>query len=289
VRKPASRPRSAELILRRFRLVVAAILAAVTCSAVAAPEDDRTAFIRHYQERFPGVPLDNYVDGALMLSTDAKSQFDSIMEFPPFQSDLDKGRALWETPFANGRTYAGCFADGGRNVAGDYPRFDAVSGKVVTFEMALNDCRRRNGEKVFAYGDRATMGVLTAHARSLSDGMRMNIKVEGSDALAKYELGKRFYFTRIGQFNFACSSCHYAHAGQILRTEIISPSTGQATHWPVFRAGDNLNTLHLRIRRCMEQVRAAPFPAGSEELNNLEYFLAYLSNGLPLRASVYRK
>ncbi|HEX7811988.1 MAG TPA: sulfur oxidation c-type cytochrome SoxA, partial [Burkholderiales bacterium] len=268
---------------------IAILLAAAASAAVAAPEDDRAEFIAHYQEKFPGIALDNYVDGALMLSRDAKSQFDSIMEFPPFQSDLDKGRTLWETPFANGRTYAGCFANGGRNVAGDYPRFDGTSGKVVTFEMALNDCRRRNGEKEFAYGDRATMGVLTAHARALSDGMRLNVKVEGAAALAKYEQGKRFYFTRIGQFNFACSSCHYAYAGQILRTEIISPTVGQATHWPVFRAGDNLNTLHMRIRRCMEQVRAAPFPAGSEELNNLEYFLAYLSNGLPLRASVYRK
>ncbi len=275
--------------MRQFRLVLASFLAIAAIGAAAAPDDDRAAFIRHYQERFPGIPLDNYVDGALMLSTDAKSQFDSIMEFPPFQSDLDKGKALWETPFANGGTYAGCFANGGRNAAGDYPRFDEASGKVVTFEMALNDCRARNGDKPFAYGDRATMGVLTAHARSLSDGMRVNVKVQGSAALAKYEQGKRFYFTRIGQFNFACSSCHYAHAGQILRTEIISPSVGQATHWPVFRAGDNLNTLHLRIRRCMEQVRASPFPAGSEELNNLEYFLAYLSNGLPLRASVYRK
>lgn len=275
--------------MRLLHLVLVPLLTAAALGAAAAPEDDRTAFIRHYQERFPGVALDNYVDGALMLSRDAKSQFDSIMEFPPFQADLDKGKALWETPFPNGGTYASCFANGGRDAAGEYPRFDEASGKVVTFEMALNECRKRNGEKEFAYGDRATMGVLTAHARSLSDGMRMDIKVQGAGALAKYEQGRQFYFRRIGQFNFACSSCHYAHAGQILRTEIISPSVGQATHWPVFRAGDNLNTLHLRIRRCMEQVRAAPFPAGSEELNNLEYFLAYLSNGLPLRASVYRK
>ena len=28
---------------------------------------------------------------------------------------------------------------------------------------------------------------------------------------------------------------------------------------------------------------AAPFAAGSEELNNLEYFLTYLSNGLALQ------
>ena len=275
--------------MRAPGIALSIFLAATALAAIAAPEDDRAYFIRSYQEKFPGVALDEYVDGALMLSRDAKSQFDSIMEFPPFQADLDKGRILWETPFASGGTYAGCFANGGRNAAGNYPRFDAALGKVVTFEMALNDCRRRNGEKEFAYDDRATMGVLTAHARSLSDGMRMDVRVDGAGALAKYEQGKRFYFTRIGQYNFSCSSCHLGNAGRILRTEIISPTVGQATHWPVFRAGDNLNTLHIRLRRCMEQMRATPFPAGGEELNNLEYFLAYLSNGLPLRASVYRK
>jgi len=39
----------------------------------------------------------------------------------------------------------------------------------------------------------------------------------------------------------------------------------------------------------MDQMRASPFPAGSEALNNLGYFQSYLRNGLPMRASVYRK
>ena len=33
---------------------------------------------------------------------------------------------------------------------------------------------------------------------------------------------------------------------------------------------------------------AAPFAAGSEELNHLEYFLTYLSNGLALKANPWR-
>jgi len=265
---------------------------ALTCAAgqsFASPEQDRAAFIAVYRDKFPGVPLENYVDGALMLSTDAKSQFDSIMDFPPFQGDLDKGKRLWETPFRNGETFARCFANGGRNVAGNYPYYDSGGDKVVTFEMQINRCLRDNGEAEFKYGDKATMGIVTAYARTLSDGMRVDVRVEGAGALAKYEQGKKQYFTRIGQYNFACASCHMVNAGKILRTEILSPAVGQTTHWPVFRGGDNLNTLHMRYRRCMEQMRASPFAAGSEELNNLEYFHSYLSNSLPMRASVYRK
>ena len=258
-------------------------------TAFATPEQDRATFIELYKERFPAVPLENYVNGALMLSSDAKAQFDSIMEFPPFQGDIDRGRNLWEKRFSNGKGFADCFANGGRNVAGKYPRYDSGTDKVITFEMDINRCLRDNGEAEYRFNDKATMGTVTAYARTLSDGMRVDIRVEGTGALAKYELGKKLYFTRIGQYNFACASCHMANAGKILRTEILSPTIGQTTHWPVFRGGDNLNTLHMRYRRCMEQMRASPFPAGSEDLNNLEYFQSYLSNGLPMRASVYRK
>jgi sulfur-oxidizing protein SoxA len=239
--------------------------------------------------RIPDIPIENYVNGALMFSADALAQFNSIMEFPPFQNDIDTGRKIWDTPFRNGRTFAGCFRDSGRHVAGSYPYYDSGSDRVVTFEMEINRCLRENGEAEFKFADKATMGTVTAYARTLSDGMRTNIRVEGAGALAKYEQGKKLYFTRIGQYNFACSSCHLANAGKILRTEFLSPTVGQTTHWPVFRGGDNLNTLHMRYRRCMEQMRATPFAAGSEELNDLEYFQSYLSNGLPLRASVFRK
>ena len=282
------------MALRRMKFLeglLAGALAAgcISAPAVASPEQDRAAFVALYHDKFPTVALEEYVNGALMLSADAKAQFDSIMEFPPFQGDIDRGKVLWETPFRNGKTFAGCFADGGRNVAGNYPYYDSGSDKVVTFEMDINRCLRDNGEAEFKFSDKATMGTLTAYARSLSDGMRVDVRVAGAGAAAKYEQGKKLYFTRIGQYNFACASCHMVNAGKILRTEILSPTVGQTTHWPVFRGGDNLNTLHMRYRRCMEQMRASPFPAGSEELNNLEYFQSYLSNGLPMRASVYRK
>jgi sulfur-oxidizing protein SoxA len=255
----------------------------------ASPEEDRAAFVRLFQERFPGIALGEYVNGALMLSRDAKAQFDSIMEFPPFQGDIDRGKKLWETPFANGKSFAGCFPNGARNIAGSYPYYDETTDKVVTFEAAINQCLRRNGETEYAYASRETMGVLTAYVRALSDRMPMNIRVDTPAALAKYKEGKRLYFTRMGQYNFACASCHLTYAGKILRTEILSPAVGQAAHFPVFRAGEYLHTLHMRYQRCMEAMRAVPFPAGSEDLNNLEYFHSYLSNGLPLRASVYRK
>ena len=49
-----------------------------------------------------------------------------------------------------------------------------------------------------------------------------------------------------------------------------------------------LDMIKQRLPASLELMGAAPFPAGSEELNNLEYFLTYLSNGLPLAANAWR-
>ncbi len=264
-------------------------LGSVALNASTDPEQDRLAFVELYQKKFPTKPLDDYVYGALMLSEDAMQQYDSIMEWPPFSPVIDQGKAMWEQPFKNGKTYADCFPNNGKMVAGNYPLYDEKLGKVVTFEMAINLCLVANNEPPLKISDMNMLGVLMSYARTLSDGMKMNIKVDSPAALEKFEAGKRFFYTRRGQLNFACASCHVQNAGNTLRTEILSPTIGQATHWPVFRGGDNLNTIQARYKRCLEQIRAVPLEQGGEDFNNLEYFHSYLSNGLPLKASVYRK
>jgi sulfur-oxidizing protein SoxA len=103
----------------------------------------------------------------------------------------------------------------------------------------------------------------------------------------RFEQGRRLYHSRMGQRNFACASCHVQGAGRRYGEVPLSPAIGQATHWPVIRDGKPV-TLQVRIRECLELMGAAPFPAGSEELNHLEYYLTYLSNGQPLKANVWR-
>ena len=264
-------------------------LAALAQAAGPDPEAERQRLVQIFSQRFPGVPLEDYVYGAMITNPDARAQYDQIMEFPPFIGDIEAGRRIWDTPFRNGRRFADCFADGGHNVVGNYPYYDAAAGRVITFEAALNRCLKDNGEPEMAYGQRSPMGVLTAYARTLSDGMRMNVKVDSPAARAHFEAGRDLFFRRIGQLNAACAGCHLHHAGSTMRMEIISPALGHATHWPIFRGGEELMTFQGRFKRCMEQMRAVPFGYASGEWNDLEYFLSYLSNGIPLKSSVMRK
>jgi len=258
-------------------------------TAHATPEADRQALTKYFTEKYPNIKVDDYVFGALAFDPDSMSQYKAIMEFPPYEADIDKGRKLWETPFKNGKTYADCLPNGGKQIAGNYPMFDDAKGKVVTLHDAINACRTANGEEAYKVSDMKTMGLLTAYMRTLSDGMLMNIKVEGPKATEAYEDGKKSFFSRAGQLNFACSSCHVQNAGNRLRSELISPAIGQAVHWPVFRGGDNLVTLQSRYEGCYKSVRAISAPQGGDKLNNLEYFHSSLSNGLPMKASVFRK
>lgn len=258
-------------------------------SAYASPEKDRQELIHYFTTKYPNIKVEDYVYGALAFDEDSKAQYDAIMEFPPFESDIDKGRKMWETPFKNGKTYASCLPNGGKNIAGNYPMFDEAKGKVVTLQDAINDCRVANGEEAYKLNDMKTMGTLTAYMRTLSDGMLMNVKVAGPKALAAYEDGKKAFFSRKGQLNFACASCHVQNAGNRLRSEVISPSIGQAVHWPVFRGGDTLVTLQQRYEGCYKMIRAVPAAQGSTAMNNLEYYHSAISNGLPMKASVFRK
>ena len=273
---------------KNLTFIMAGLLLGLSIGAHAGPEEDRSALINEYKKMLPGIKFENYIYGALAMNPDAKSQYDEIMAFPPYSMDLDKGQKAWETPFKNGKKFSSCFPDGGKNVAGNYPHFDNAANRVVTFENAINACLKANGEAELPYGESA-MGLLTAYAKSLSDGMKVNIKVEGPAALAAYEKGKKYYYTRNGQLNFSCSSCHVQSAGKLIRSDQLSMLNGQTSHWPEFRGGTDITTLQKRFMQCEKNVRAKPKEANSEEYNNLEYFMSYMSNGLPMQTPVFRK
>jgi sulfur-oxidizing protein SoxA len=271
------------------RLLFALLLAlAGAGTAHAGPEEDRRMLIAHYKWTIPGVRFEDYVFGVLALDPALKSQYDDIMAFPPFSFDVDEGRKMWEQPLPDGKHFSSCFANGGRNVAGNYPRYDAAAHRVVTFEDDINACLEKNGGKPLDHGGKP-MALLTAYARSLSDNMKVNVKVEGPDALAAYEKGKRFYYALRGPRKISCASCHVDQAGKPVRGQPVSMLIGQATHYPVFIGGTQPMTLQQRFRHCERNLGVVSGKLDSDEFNDLEYFMTYMSNGLPMQTPVYRK
>ncbi len=268
--------------------IFAALLLIPSFGAHASPEEDRKALIDHYRQIFPNIKFEDYVYGALAINPEAKEQYDQMMDFPAFASDVRQGGLMWEKPFKNGQKFASCFKYGGVNAAANYPYFDDTAARVVTFENAINDCLKANNEKEIKYASNE-MALLTAYAKSLSDNAKVNVKVKGAGALAAYEKGKQIYYERRGQLNFACATCHVDNPGKFTRSEQLSMMIGQASHWPEFRAGTEAVTLQRRFIQCQKNTRAEPKEPNSVDYNNLEYFMTYMSNGLKMQTPVFRK
>lgn len=276
--------------MRKLGFLISIGLLLVTGLAQAGPEEDRSAIVKYFEQRFPTLEPADFANGAYSLDDDAREQWQEIEEFPPYEFALDRGRALFETPFANGKSYADCFASGGLGISQNYPLFNTETGQVVTMELAINQCREANGEAPLPWLE-GPLAEISAYMAYTSRGKPVSISIPGDPrALAAYEDGKRYYYSRRGQLNFSCKGCHVQNAGMMIRADRLSPALGQTTHWPVHRgAWDDMGTLHRRYQECNRQVREMPLAAQSETYRNLEFFMRYMDSGLPSNGPSYRK
>ena len=256
----------------------------------ASPEKDLETLNAFYKKRFPDADPADFINGAYVFDKQGRENWEAIEEFPPYEMFIDDGQAMWETPFANGKTYKDCFPKGPA-IAGNYPYWDKKKSMVMTLPLALNNCRKANGEKKLKYKKGSINNILSYIAFQSRDQIT-NVVIPSDDpkAMEAYEKGKKFYFTRRGQLNFSCATCHIQNSGLNIRSEMLGTTRGHTTHWPTYRSKwGTVGTLHRRFTGCNKQVRAKPFKAQGEEYRNLEYFLTYMSNGLPLNGPGARK
>jgi sulfur-oxidizing protein SoxA len=259
--------------------------------ALADPEDDRAAFANFYQSRFPDLPFQEFANGIYAIDADARQQWRDIEEFPPYEFAIDKGADLWAERFPNGSSYAECFDAPLETIRALFPRWDAEHERVETLELAINECRSDNDLAPLDYGADEIISI-AAYLALQARGQQMDVQVPEDEpgALAAYEAGKQFYYTKRGQLNFACYDCHVLSVGQYVRADRLGPSLGHPTHFPVYRSKlGGMISLQQRFFGCVRDVRAKPFDLQSEEFRNLEYFLSYMSNGLELNGPGARK
>ncbi|MES9898939.1 MAG: sulfur oxidation c-type cytochrome SoxA [Sedimenticola sp.] len=278
--------------MKKLLMISAAVAmsAGAVLNVQAGPDEDRAAFTKFYQERFTGVEMQEYANGVYAIDKIARANWEAIEEFPPYEPFVEDGQEMWEKPFANGKGYKDCFPEG-PGVAHKYPSWDKKKGMVMTMALAVNNCRKANGEKPMKY-KKGPINKVLAYMAYESRGKVTNVVVPQDDprAMEAYNKGKHFFFTRRGQLNFSCASCHIQNAGNSVRTEVMSPSIGHTTHWPSYRSKwGTVGTLHRRFTGCNKNIRAKPMKAQGEEYRNLEYFLTSLSNGIELNGPGTRK
>lgn len=263
----------------------------------ASPESDLKAFRAHYTKKFPDVPVSDFINGVYSIDKASREQWEAFEEFPSYEIFVDKGEALFNKKFANGKSFADCFPNYKKGIRQNYPYFDEAKGKVVTIEGAINKCLTDNGEKAYKWKT-GNITYVSAYLASLSRGNKVNVVVpDDPKALAAYNRGKKHFYSKRGQLNMSCADCHYHYAGSKIRADILSPALGHTTGFPVYRnkwagasaKGDGMGTLQRRYGGCNKQVRAKPFKAQSDEYSALEYFHTYMSNGLEINGPSQRK
>ncbi len=205
----------------------------------------------------------------------------------PGELMLDDGEELFKTvDGTKGKSCASCHGENGEKlegVAATYPKYDPEIKGINTIAYQINRCRvKYMGAEPLKYESYDQLA-LTLFVKSLSNGVPINVSIDGP-ARPFYEKGKKLYYTRMGQWNFNCAICHVKYACKRVRTNLMSPNRHHGDHWPSYRLKwGKVGSLQRRIRGCMKNMRAKPFPFQSEELRNLELYLTYQSNGLPLQ------
>ncbi|WP_407156825.1 sulfur oxidation c-type cytochrome SoxA [Bradyrhizobium sp. STM 3557] len=276
------RPRSA-LSFISAALALAAVTSAAPAADTVDPAHEAKAFQDFFVKKFPKVKFEDFVNGPYSMNEDMRKQWEEKEQFPPYEFALEAGKEMFSTPFKNGKTYADCFANGGIGVRQNYPYFDEKEGKVVTLELALNKCREANGETPYSYV-KDEMASLTAYMAYTSRGKPFDIKIPNDPrALEAFEKGKEYFYTRRGQLNFSCASCHVQSPGERIRAEILAPALGILNAMPIYRSEwSGMGTISRRFTTCNSQIRGVPLEPQSEEYRDLEYYLSYVSNGLPI-------
>jgi len=281
--------------MKKIALLVTALFAVgiAPIAANATPEQDLKAFRAYFKKRFPDTPFKEFANGNYAVgiaSADKRAQWEDAEEFAPYEIPLEKGQKLFETPFANGKTYASCFKNGGKGIRQYYPYYDPATKSIKTLEGEINECREKNGEKPLKWA-KGDIAAISAYMAYTSRGKALDIKISDTpESLAAYERGKHHYYAKRGQLNMSCADCHMYNSGNYIRANLLSPTLGQATGFPVYRAKwGALGTLHRRFTGCNKQVRAKPFKPQGDEYKALEYFITYMSEGQPVNAPSYRE
>lgn len=267
-------------------LAILGFIGSASLTAQADPQSDLQEFQGYFKKKFPDVPFEDYANGVYALDPVARGEWQALMEFPPYEIELDEGKRLWEKPFANGKKFASCLTRAPQN----YPYWDNATNQVRTVEMDVNSCLSKNGEAEFKDLKKGPIAAVVAYFKHQHRGQLVKLDLSNPKAVEAYEKGKQFYWARRGQLNFACATCHVDNAGKFIRGESLSAGLGHGTGFPAYRAKDGfVGTLHNRYAGCNKQIRATPYKEQSNEYKNLELYETYMATGLPITAPSYRR
>jgi sulfur-oxidizing protein SoxA len=134
--------------------------------------------------------------------------------------------------------------------------------------------------------DKGGQKELTAYIKHQSLGMPVKLDLSQGDMQSWWEKGKELYYTRTGQLNLSCASCHEDTMGKMIRADHLSQ--GQVNGFPTYRLKSGLVSLHTGSAAA--SAIPAPSPkAFSDELMALETYVTWRGTGLSVETPAVRQ
>ncbi|MDP3170821.1 MAG: sulfur oxidation c-type cytochrome SoxA [Polaromonas sp.] len=206
-------------------------------------------------------------------STQAMQKDDTLN---PAMLWVKEGESLWSQPASQGgKACVACHAAASssmRGVAARYPAFDARLSRPLTLGQRINQCRQHHQNATPLRAESQELLSLEAYVAMQSRGLPLVPPAD--ERLAPFrQRGEQRFMQRMGQLNLSCAQCHDNHAGGRLASSLIPQA--HPTGYPVYRLEwQALGSLQRRLRGCMSGVRAEPFAYDTQELVELELYLA---------------
>jgi L-cysteine S-thiosulfotransferase len=194
-----------------------------------------------------------------------------------------EGEKLWNEPEGEaGKACMSCHGDAAESMKGigaRYPVYHEPSGKLISIEQRINLCRTEN-MKAPAWGWASDeLAAMTMFVRHQSRGMPVEVAIDGP-ARPFFENGKEFYYRRRGLFDLSCAQCHEQNYGEYLRGNLLSQ--GHTNGHPIYYLAGGIDLIPVLFEFCNQRVRSEPYDYGSDEYNDLELYVAWRGQGLPV-------
>lgn len=238
-----------------------------------------------------GHPFDTVISGWHYRTPETRELETDTFVNPAFLY-VERGEEIWNTVEGSaGKSCASCHGDAAESMAGvgaSMPKWNAKAGKPYNLELLINDHRvEKMGAEPYAF-DEANQKALIAFIKHQSLGMPVELDLSEGDMQKWWDQGKELYYTRFGQLDLSCASCHEQNTGKYIRADHLSQ--GQINGFPTYRLKQaNLVSVHNRFKGCIRDTRATPFEPLSDELMALETYVTWRGTGLSVETPAVRQ
>ncbi len=238
-----------------------------------------------------GHPLDVVRSGWLYREPDTRRLEADLFENPGMIY-VARGKKIWNTVEGSaGKSCASCHNDAAKSMKGvgaSYPKWDAAAKRPIDIELQIDKCRVANmGAKAYKFDD-AKQRALTTYIKYQSLGMPVHLDLSKGDMKTWWNKGKEEYYTRFGQLNLSCASCHERNSGKHIRADHLSQ--GNVNGFPTYRLKQShMISVQNRFRGCIRDTRAEIPKAFSDELMALEVYVTWRGTGLSVETPAVRQ